>query len=265
MSKHARALVEHKESLSSTLEKHHTDLSTKVDELVTAIKVSASAAGAADATVRVTPLKGDTYESRVEVLMGEIATGLGDEYVDTNSTTGGLARSKKGDGVLSVDGGSARVVLEMTDSKRGQWNDYLDEAERNRDARASLGLVRNPAQNNGNTVRCISERRIVLAFDPNTDDPDLLRTVVQLLRVATVSASTRHDREELHTADEKIREAIAMLTKIDDIKKTASTIRSNADKIERESGSARSALARLLSEAQSALSVAARDAVSDAA
>jgi len=91
-----------------------------------------------------------------------------------------VARSKKGDGVLSIDGGSARVVLEMTDSKRTQWNDYLDEAERNRGATASLGLVRDSAQNNGNTLRSVGARRIILAFDPGIDDPDLLRTVVQL-------------------------------------------------------------------------------------
>ena len=229
------------------------------------VKVTTSAKDAATATASVTPLKGDTYAAQINVLMGEIAAGLGDEYADMSATTGIVARSKKGDGVLSINGGSARVVLEMTDSKRTEWNDYLDEAERNRGATASLGLVRDPAQNNGNTIRTIGARRIILAFDPDIDDPDLLRIVVQLLRIAALAATSRHDREEIQTADEKIREALAMLTKIDDIKKSASTIRSNADKIERESNVAQVVLARLLTEAQTALSAAAEESTNEAA
>ncbi|MGH9248343.1 MAG: Fis family transcriptional regulator [Acidimicrobiales bacterium] len=265
MSKHARALAAHQESLSVTLEKNHKELAAKVDELATAVKVTTSANDAATATASVTPLKGNTYEAGINLVMAEIAAGLGDEYVDTSDTTGIVARSKKGDGVLSINGGSVRVVLEMTDSKRSQWNDYLDEAERNRGATASLGLVRDPAQNNGNTIRTVGARRIILAFDPGIDDTDLLRTVVQLLRIAAVAATSRHDREEIQTADEKIREALAMLTKIDDIKKSAGTIRSNADKIERESNVAQVVLARLLTEAQTALSAAAEESTNEAA
>jgi hypothetical protein len=265
MSKHARALAAHQESLSVTLEKNHKELAAKVDELTTAVKVTTSANDAATATASVTPLKGDTYAARINVLMDEIAAGLGDEYADTSATTGIVARSKKGDGVLSINGGSARVVLEMTDSKRTQWNDYLDEAERNRGATASLGLVRDQAQNNGKTIRCLGARRIILAFDPVTDPPDLLRTVVQLLRIAAVAATSRHDREEIQTADEKIREALAILAKIDEIKRSASAIRSHADKIERESNVAQVVLARLLTDAQTALSAAADASTNEAA
>lgn len=80
-------------------------------------------------------------------IMTQIALGLGDEYADTSSTTGAVSRSKKGDGVLTIDGGAATVALEMTDSGQNRrWNDYLDEVERNRNAAASLGLVRDAAQ-----------------------------------------------------------------------------------------------------------------------
>jgi len=104
----------------------------------------------------------------------------------------------------------------------------------------------------------------VLAFDPATDDPAWLRAVVQLLRLAAVSASARQDREEIHTADEKITEALGMLGKIDDIRKVAGTLRQSAGKIEQQSDDVRTALARLLTQAQSALSVAA-EAPGDAA
>lgn len=82
----------------------------------------------------------------------------------------------------------------MTDPHRPTWNGYLDETERNRGATASLGPVSEPAQNNGGAVRCLGSRRIVMAFDPATDDPELPLTVIQLLRLGALTASNRADR-----------------------------------------------------------------------
>lgn len=265
MSKHSRELHKQQEALSATLARQHAELTCKVDELTTAWKVAASAKDAAATTAQVTPIKGFGYEDEVHEIMAQVALGLGDEYTATGRTTGAVPRSKKGDGLLTIGGGTARVVLEMTDSAQNRpWNDYLDEAERNRGAAASLGLVRDAAQNDNSTVRPLTARRIVLAFDPATDDPAWLRTVVQLLRLAGLAASARQDREEIHTADEKITEAIGLLGKIDDIRRIAGTIQGHARKIEQQSDDVRTTLDRLLSQAQSALSVAA-EAPGDAA
>ena len=265
MSKHTRDLDRRQQTLAEALERNHKELAAKVEELATAVKVSASATMAATATAKATPLKGATYASEVHPLVDQVAVGLGDEYTDTGSTSGLLSNAnKKGDGVLAVAGG-ARVVLEMTDSKRTNWNDYLDEAERNRGAVASLGLVRTVAQNNGSVVRALGPRRIVLVFDPQNDEPDLLRTVIQLLRISALAANSRHDAEGIRTADEKIAEAITLLSRIDDIKKVTGTIRQSAVKVESTSDEVRTALARVLGHAQSALSLAATDSVGNAA
>ena len=50
--------------------------------------------------------------------------------------------NKKGDGLLAVNGGDVRVAVEMSDSHRNGWSDYLRDTERNRDAVALLGIVR---------------------------------------------------------------------------------------------------------------------------
>jgi hypothetical protein len=115
---------------------------------------------------RVTPIKGESLEGQIHTLMLSIASGLGDEYVDTTGTVGQLPGCKKGDGVLTVDEGSARVVVEVTDSRRTVWTSYFADAERNRAATASLGLVRTTAQNGDQSVRVIGARRVVMAFDP---------------------------------------------------------------------------------------------------
>lgn len=264
MSKHTRELEKQQQALSAALERNHRDLATKVDELTTAVKMTTSAKEAAASLAKITTLKGESYAAEVHQVMEQIAAGLGDEYADTGAIPGAVPRSKKGDGVLTINGGSARIVLEMTTSKRPNWTGYLDEAEYNRSAAASLGLVRTSAQNNGSTVRGLGPRRIVMAFDSATDDPELLRTVIQLLRLSALTAADSKDRDGIHTADARIAEALRMLGKIDDIKKVAGSMRQNAGKIEQQPDDVRTALTHVLSQAQAALSVAA-EAAHDAA
>lgn len=160
---------------------------------------------------KVTPIKGDTFEDQLNTVLTAIAAGLDDEYTDTHATVGAVSRSKKGDG-LTVNGGAARVVIEMTDSARDNWTAYFDEAERNRHAAASLGFVRTPDQNGGQSIRVLGPRRIVLAFDPGSDDPELVRTIVMLLRTGALAAATRKGAHQIATAEEKITEAVDQLT-----------------------------------------------------
>ncbi len=98
------------------MDKNHLALVGKVEELATAVQVASAAKTAAASLAKVTPLKGETYAGGIHAVMGQIAVALGDEYLDTGTVTGAIARSKKGDGVLTLCGDQARVVLEMTDS-----------------------------------------------------------------------------------------------------------------------------------------------------
>lgn len=249
MAKHAADLGERQQQLTELIDKNHADLAKRVDDLTTALKVQEAKASLA----KVTPLKGDTFENQVNTVLSAIAGGLGDEYTDTHAAVGFVPRSKKGDGVLSVDGGAARVVIEVTDSPRIGWTEYFDEAERNRRATAALGLVRTIEQNGGQSIRMLGARRIVLAFDPGHDDPELTRTVVMLLRTAALAASTRKGAQQIATAEEKITEAVAQLAKIDEVKKMAGAIQTNASKIETSCTGLNSTIHRLLADALSAL------------
>lgn len=253
MAKHTATLKLQQQTLATQIDKNHSELTAKMEELATAVKVNEARATLA----KVTPIKGVSFEDQIHDLLDGIAAGLGEEYVDTASTVGHLERSKKGDGVLTVAGGSARVVLEMTDSARTGWNDYLDEAERNRAATAALGLVRTPEQNGAQALRVLGSRRVVMAFDPDTDDPELLRTVVLLLRAVAITATVRTGAAVIATAEEKITDALGQLQKIDTIKTAANAIQKNATKIDSEGTSIRTAIQRLRDEALIALAGAA--------
>ncbi|WP_308116137.1 MULTISPECIES: Fis family transcriptional regulator [unclassified Rhodococcus (in: high G+C Gram-positive bacteria)] len=248
MAKHAAELAAQQTKLAERTDKHHAELAAKLDAVTTALTVREARADVA----RLTPLKGNSYADDVHAILIDIATGLGDEYTDTGSVAGAISRSKKGDGVLTMND-NAKVVVEMTDSKRTAWNDYLDEAERNRRAGSSLGLVRTLDQNNGESIRLLGKRRIVMAFDPASDDPSFLRTVVQLLRAVAAASSSTASTEGIAIADTKITEAIEQLGKIDEIKKIAGTIQKNAQKVENTCTVASAGIERLLTEAMSAL------------
>ena len=155
--------------------------------------------------------------------------------------------------MLSVSGQPGCVVLEMTDSPRSGWGAYLDEAERNRDAAASIGVVRTTDQNAGQSIRVLGSRRVVIAFNPDEDDPELLRTVVMLLRTVAITASLRTGSAEVETAEEKIAEALTQLEKIDAVKKIAGTIQKGAAKIDSECTSISTSIQRLLDQALAAL------------
>lgn len=256
MAKHAAQMGERQQELTELIDKNCESIAKKVEELTVVLKVQE----ARTAVAKVTPIKGDTFENQINAVLSTVAAGLGDEYTDTRATVGAVPRSKKGDGVLTVDGGAARVVIEMTDSARAGWAEYLDEAERNRHAGAALGLVRTNEQNGGQSIRVLGARRIILAFDPTADDPDLVRTVVMLLRTAALAAASRRGGDQLDTAEEKIADAITQLDKLDEIKKAAGSIHKNADKVESACTGVHSGIQRLLADALAALGDAKADA-----
>lgn len=245
MAKHAAGIAEQQQRFAQQIEKGQSELSAKVDNLNTALKVREAKA----ALAMVTPIKGRSYEDELHEVMRDIAAGLGDEYEETGTKTGLVPRSKKGDGLLTVAGQEARVVIEMTDSPRPNWGEYFDEAERNRGASASLGIVRTVEQNSGNTIRVVGQRRVVIAFNPGEHDTEVLRTVTLLLRTVAVAASVRTGEAEIDTAEEKIAEAIEQLEKIDSIKKTAASIQKSAGKIEGDCTSIATGIRRLLDQA----------------
>ncbi|WP_405064338.1 hypothetical protein OG474_22525 [Kribbella sp. NBC_01505] len=141
----------------------------------------------------------------------------------------------------------------MTDSRRIGWGEYFDEAERNRDAVAAIGIVRTPDQNDGQSIRVLGPRRLVLAFDPTSDDPELLRTVVLLIRTVALTATSRTGTSEVATAEEKIEEALGQLGRLTKVKKLADGIQKKAGAIDSECTGLNASIRRLLDDALVAL------------
>lgn len=253
MAQQARTLATQHDRLEKVLTDRHGELSTQVGALSTAVTALTAVRTATDSLRRRTPVKGGDYEDEIGVVLRDIAAGLGDEYVDTRSTTGVISRNKKGDGLLQLSGLDARIVIEAKDTAvRVGWRDYLDEAERNRGAVASLGLAKSAAALDGQTFLVLGPRRLVMVFDPETDDPALLRTVVQVLRMSAMTAG-RQDSVGVVEAGEKLTAALAALARFSELRKVATDIVRKAESIDSTTTRLESDLRRLLTDAQAAL------------
>jgi len=257
MAKHVRLLEKQQTDLKANIDQNLGELTTQYEKLTAVIERTHASKDARRAVELVTTLKGATYEERVNAAMHTIAVGLGDDYEATGNQPGPKGSSKKGDGVLRVQDSDAAVVVEVSDSVRRTWPDYLAAAESTRGAQASLGLVPTADLLQGSTIRCLGARRIVMAFDPDTDDPEILRTVVQLLRLGAVAVASRVGIVGVNTADEKVHEALETIKKFDKIQKSANLIRQHANTIDSEAGSLQDLLQRILTEARTALAASA--------
>lgn len=250
MAKHTAAIAAEQSRLAEQLNQSQGELAKRFEELTTVLKVKDARSDLA----KVTPIKGGTFEDQLSWILQSLGVALGEEYTDTRNTVGRLPRCKRGDGLLSIADGSVRVVIEATDSAGPRnWTEYFDEAERNRDACASIGIVRHPGQNAGQTVRVLGSRRIVLAFDPESEDPQLLRTVVLLQRAAALTAASRTGEAEIATAEERVLLAIDELGRLNAIKKLSGSIQKNAGSIDGECIKIGNNIRRLLDQAVSAL------------
>lgn len=257
MAQQARTLAAQHERLEKVLTDRHGELSTQVAALSTAVTFFTAARAATASLRRQTPVKGGDYENEIGVVLRDIAAGLGDEYVDTSSKVGAISGNKKGDGVLEFSGLDARIVIEAKDTAvRVGWRDYLDEAERNRGAAASLGLAKSAAALDGHTFLVLGPRRLVMVFDPEIDDPALLRTVIQVLRMSAIAAG-RQDSAGVVEAGEKLTDALAALGRFSEVRKAATEIVRKAASIDSTTTHLETDLRRWLTDAQAALARAA--------
>jgi hypothetical protein len=215
------------------------------------------------ALLQASPRKGFVYEEAMHPLLEAIAARFGDEYVDTSKTPGLIPNCKKGDGVLiitdwpGIPAGGARVVFEMSDSRAGtrRWNPYLEESERNRGAHAAIALVRHRSQiPRGKDTRAYGTRRIVIAFDPEVDDPDdVLSTVITLVRSRALFEAMKSGTASSDTASENLTDAQRILEDLPEIRMIAARARTLNDQVVNRIDSVHSRLGRSLIKVVDAL------------
>lgn len=231
----------------------------RLHETVAEATGAATTAAAVAAIQAASPAKGRPFEEAIGAVVEGIACGIGASYSDTSGDIGEVSGSKKGDGVIELaaadsNADATRVVVEYTTSGAARnWPSYLADAERNRAAQASLGIV--PSRDlvpGKEMIAILGPGRMVIAHDVD-DDPGLVRAAVQLLVVQAQRRLAEARGGDLGAADRKIAEARQQLVAMQAVLKTALAVRAGANKVVTGLEGLHATMAQLLEQAQDAI------------
>lgn len=220
------------------------ELAEALGEVRTLIEVGR----AQKATMEKTAIKGLVFEDAAVQALLPIAIAAGDTLEPTGSSVGAIARCKNGDAVVSLSATTARrhairlaVEVKAKSLTCDGWKAELEAARRNRDAVAALGIARTvTGVPGGRRVLVLDPLNVVVAFDPETDDSDIITAAYHLLRAQAACVVLEGESDELDTASIRARLASA----IEDVDRLG--------KIDRAAGSARKSLDEIVEVAHRA-------------
>lgn len=199
------------------------------------------------------------YEDVAVSYVQRLANLAGDECERTGSVTGRVSKSKKGDGVVHLMVGGvdqARIVIEAKNQSlsRLDWEREAKGAKENRAASGFLGLCKHVADMpTAGRLMVLSPNEIVLAFNPEVDEVDLLALTYQLLKLNAVRGFGSLDEVSVVEVNHSLVEALAALERFDSISKQVSAIRNSADKIKQEADTIRESVQQSLRRAEAAM------------
>lgn len=238
-------------------------LADKIDLVGTAIaKVQDDIAKdvAVAVVIEASTVGGFDYEEVSVKAVQAIASRAGDDCEATGRVTGRVPRSKMGDGVVDLKVGAtvyARIVLESKNKalSKPEWEREAEGSKANRAATGFIGMCKHiEDMPNGNRILVLDSQSIVVAFDPEEDDLQLLALVYQLVKIYTLSTTGRLDEINIAEVNKSLEDAIKGLEKFDLITKNAAAIRNSADTITKEANLIRGIITERLQSAQAAIS-----------
>lgn len=199
------------------------------------------------------------YEDIAVKAVQNIASYAGDDCEPTGNVTGRIARSKMGDGVVDLKVGAqvySRIVLEAKNKSLSKldWEREAQGSKQNRGAIGFIGLCKHLADMpNASRILILDSRSIVVAYNPEVDDLQLLALVYQLVKLNTLSNAGSSDDIDLGEVSNSLESALKALEKFDLITKNASAIRNSADAITKDANLVRNQIADDLKSAQNEL------------
>lgn len=238
-------------------------LADKIDTLgaaVSKVQESMTAEVAVAAVVEAGIVGGVDYEEIAMRAVQHIAASAGDDCESTGKITGRVPRSKMGDGVVDLKIGPivyARLVLEAKNKALSKldWERESEGSKSNRAATGFVGLCKHiQDMPNGSRILVLDSQSIVVAWNPDNDDLQLVALVYQLVKINTLSSTGQLDEINIAEVNKNLEDAVKALEKFDSITKSASAIRNSADTITKEANAIRAVVAERLQAAQLAIS-----------
>jgi len=192
--------------MNSPLHQFRTEVSdgfAKLNERLTGIEAAAVARASERSK---SSAKGGDFETLLETILAEFARGASDIVDRTGGETGDVARSKKGDFVLTVNpqltrGADLRIVIEAKDRAMSgrAMRDELREAKTNRAAAVGLVVFTPLHAPAGIAPFDVRSGDVYCVLDPERPDPAGLEAALRLARLLAL-ATLRESEVEVDAA-----------------------------------------------------------------
>jgi hypothetical protein len=195
------------------------------------------------------PMKGLSYEDQVVTRMQQLSGFTGDECIATGNTTGLIPKCKTGDGVIhlkpSGDKIKARIVIEAKNRplSRAKWDEQISKGKQNRDATAYLGFCKFVEDMpNKNRVLVVDRQTVILAHNPEIDDPQMPYLVYQFVKMSALSASGHLNEDMISQLNDKLDDALTNIERFSSLSRDAKSIETTGKRMHTEINSLKSDL-----------------------
>lgn len=220
-------------SLAQAIEAIKNDMSELRTESTVGIAVAE--------VLNASPMKGLTYEDQIVTRMQQLSGLSGDECFSTGTTVGLIPKCKKGDGVINLkptgDKVKARIVIEAKNSpiSRSDWDDEISKGTKNRDAIGFIGFCKSVEDMpNKNRVLVVDRQTVILAHNPEVDDPQMAYLVYQFVKMSSLSSAGHLDDDKVSVLNDKLDECLKNLKRFSSLSRDAKSVETTGKKMHTE-------------------------------
>lgn len=227
-------------ALKSDLIESSQNLNKQVTDKIDAVNAKVEAINTKRQIIMNSTKKGLPFEDSVFEVLAQIATASADEAIKTGQTSGLIKNCKKGDVTVSVNklasrGHSVNIVFEAKSMamSRDEWRKELNLAMSNRAAEISVAVVQTVDQMPNKSRTSIQDnQQLMVAFDPEFDDPAVLACIYNVAKAYAVSRSLEGTQVNFKVIQEAVQQLQFSISDLESIEGALKTSHKALEKID---------------------------------
>ena len=227
-------------ALKSDLIESSQNLNKQVTDKIDAVNAKVEAINTKRQLIMNSTKKGLPFEDSVFEVLAQIATASADEAIKTGQTSGLIKNCKKGDVTVSVNklasrGHNVNVVFEAKSMamSRDEWRKELNLAMTNRAAEISVAVVQTVDQMPNKSRTSIQDnQQLMVAFDPEFDDPAVLACIYNVAKAYAVSRSLEGTQVNFKVIQEAVQQLQFSISDLESIEGALKTSHKALEKID---------------------------------
>jgi len=227
-------------ALKSDLIESSQNLNKQVTDKIDAVNAKVEAINTKRQIIMNSTKKGIPFEDSVFEVLAQIATASADEAIKTGQTSGLIKNCKKGDVTVSVNklasrGHNVNIVFEAKSMamSRDEWRKELNLAMTNRAAEISVAVVQFVDQMPNKSRTSIQDnQQLMVAFDPEFDDPAVLACIYNVAKAYAVSRSLEGTQVNFKVIQEAVQQLQFSISDLESIEGALKTSHKALEKID---------------------------------